>query len=121
MSGTPKEGWYVLLCVLVVSQRRLRGTSVRRQTEPQCRFSKIFRFLLPRSLDFLASFARDSPLKSLSLLFQEFWGFIWEEILTPQPEKIQKSLGVHKILVRKIGLTPLPRKGPKMTKNCTNQ
>ena len=33
----------------------------------------------------------------------------------------QKSLGVHKILVRKIWFPPPPRKGPKMRKNCRNQ
>ena len=34
---------------------------------------------------------------------------------------LQKRLGVHKILVRKIWLNPPPPKGPKMRKNCTNQ
>ena len=32
----------------------------------------------------------------------------------------QKSRGVHKILVRKIGFPP-PEKGPKMSKNCANR
>ena len=37
-------------------------------------------------------------------------------------KKTQKSLGVHKTLVRKIwSHPPPPRKGPKMRKNCTNQ
>ena len=39
----------------------------------------------------------------------------------PARGEIQKSLGVHKILVRKIWFYPPPRKGPKMRKNCTNQ